>query len=49
MHCLPSRHQLHIVVEAAFTFELDALARVAEIVQRQEGPSPESLDADKNF
>ena len=26
MHCLPSRHQLHIVVEAAFTSELEVLA-----------------------
>ena len=26
MHCLPSRHQLHIVVEAAFTSKLDPLA-----------------------
>ena len=25
MHCLPSRHQVHIVVEAAFTSELGAL------------------------
>ena len=25
MHCLPSRHQLHIVVDADFTSELVAL------------------------